>query len=91
MRDYLNHVYYNWVLVDVILNSFGSMAYLIQLERVAFEQKESSESFIKLTDKEGPEKSKRAPKKLAIGADYYALSFCSMMKHYRQKAGVSQE
>lgn len=36
-------VYYRWMITDVFLNSIGSIAYLIQLERITFEQKEASE------------------------------------------------
>lgn len=68
-RSFMNQIYYNWIISDVCLNSVGTMAYLIQLERIAFEQKESSESFLKLTDKEVPLKKGAAvvPKKLQIG------------------------
>jgi hypothetical protein len=30
-----------------------------------------------------------ALKKLEIGADYYALTFCSFMKHYRDKHNIT--
>ena len=32
-----------------------------------------------------------AMKKLELGADYYALSFCSFMKHYRDKHSITSE
>ena len=43
-------VYYKWMITDVFLNSIGSIGYLIQLERISFEQKESSEAHLKSQD-----------------------------------------
>ena len=30
-------IYFRWMITDVFLNSIGSIAYLIQLERIGFE------------------------------------------------------
>jgi len=88
----LNVFYYNWIICDLVLNSFGTVAYLIQLERIDFEQKEASENFVRILDKDMLAKpAAKAPKKLKISEDYYSMSFCAMMKHYRKKASITHE
>lgn len=36
-QEHFNQIYFRWIICDVFLNSCGSIAYLIQLERIAFE------------------------------------------------------
>ena len=89
---HLNQVYYNWIVCDVVLNSIGTILYLIQLERISFEQAESQEIYLKSQNMKLLEKPKaKALKKLSIGKDYYAFSFVAMMKHYRHKCGITHE
>jgi len=46
-----------------------------------------------LEDRENILRGNAAPavvtKKLEIGGDYYALSFCAFMKHYRDKHSIT--
>lgn len=51
---------------------------------------------MELEDRDAALRGDKAPpavplQKLAIGADYYALSFCSFMKHYRDKHSITAE
>jgi hypothetical protein len=89
LKDLQHHFWYKWVLCDIIMCGVGTVAYLVQIERINFEHKEASETYLKLEDKEV--KNTHAPEYLDVSADYYALSFCSMMKHYRKKARITQE
>jgi hypothetical protein len=70
-----------------------SVSYLVYLERIAFEQKEASEVFMALEDRDnavnGGKPATPAPKKLQIGGDYYALSFCAFIKHFRDKHSIT--
>lgn len=38
--------YFKWIITDAFLNVFLFFAYMMQLERIAFEQKETSEVFL---------------------------------------------
>ena len=89
---HLNQVYYNWVICDVILNSVGTVLYLIQLERISFEQTEAQEVHLKSQAMKLIEKPKaKGLKKLSIGKDYYSFAFVAMMRHYRHKCGITHE
>lgn len=76
-----------------MLNLTGSVSYLLMLERIAFEQKEASEVYMSLEDRKnaitGGKPAVAAPKKLQIGSDYYALSFVSFMKHFKEKHSIT--
>ncbi len=88
-RNYYYELAFKWIMCDLVLCTFGSIAFLIKLERIAFEQYESSEASIKKHDRSGPKSTEIEP--LVIDKDYYALAFCSMMKHYKKKASITKE
>lgn len=90
-----SYFFYKWIIVEIFLNIFLSLAYLLQLERIAFEQKESSEVFLSIEDRDSAMGQKPSvggpPPKLQLGGDYYALSFCAFMKHFRDKHSITSE
>ena len=88
-KDHMHKIWYKWVMCDIFICGVGTVAYLIQIERINFEQKESSEAYLKLNERES--KAADGPDTLDVSADYYALSFCSMMKHFRKKVSITQE
>ena len=52
-RTHFNELAYNWVMCDLVLCTFGSIAFLVKLERIAFEQHESSEAMMIKHDRLG--------------------------------------
>jgi uncharacterized membrane protein len=44
--------YFKWIITDAFLNVFLLFAYMMQLERIAFEQKETSEVFLSIEDRD---------------------------------------
>lgn len=94
-------VYFKWTISDVFLNSVGSIAYLLQLERISFEQKESVEAHLKALDQEkvkeeihkdeGKPDPAKEPNRLNLEADYYSMTLCSFMKYYRDTYTITHE
>ena len=91
-------IYYKWIAADLLINFMSSWTYLGKLEKIAFEQQESSQHFYKIEEhkhlmsiinnKTG-EINER--KRLSINANYYSLTFCSYIKYYRQKYLITSE
>ena len=44
--------YFKWIITDAFLNVFLFFSYMMQLERIAFEQKETSEVFLGIEDRD---------------------------------------
>jgi len=87
-------IYFKWIIADVFLSGLATTSYLLVLDRISFEQKESSELSMNLDERElvlGGSKTQTALKRLDIGSDYYALAFCSFIKHYRDKHSITPE
>ena len=90
--DKFDSLPFKYVQTDMCLNIVSSVTYVIALERIIFEQKESSEMSVLIEDRDKiQKKTTPGPSKLSIGADYYALSYCSFIKHYRDKFNISNE
>jgi len=88
-------LYFKWIIADVFLNCLATTSYLLVLDRVSFEQKESSELSTNLDERDlvqgGNKSQTTALKRLDIGTGYYALAFCSFIKHYRDKHSITPE
>ena len=93
-------VYFKWITADVFVNAMGGWAYIKKLQRIHFEQEEASVEFFKtaqsehiqklsLIDNKTGQMNKR--ERLEIGADYYAMVYCSYIKYYRKKYLITQE
>lgn len=93
-------IFYKYIAADVFINIIAGWAYLSKLQRIQFEQEESSEQFYRQTEREvvvskslidNKTGKMAARERLGIGADYYSLVFCSYIKYYRKKYLITNE
>ena len=83
-----------WTITDIALNITASIGYQLLLEQLQQEQEENRESNsrLQLQDEVNQVVKERTERpRLDLSNDYYAMTFVTYIKYYRQKFNITAE